>query len=552
MSNSPFVCFRDILPATGTIVVSFFKCVDLDSLTISDFLLTGTFSSLNVYKIIRRTTELNESISLQHVYTSKIYGRIRDVSCYLNRVTNEHIFVLSFDSGKFVQGYYDLNQNEFVSIKLFNIEETAIGTGSNFHLVTSGQMSFPGLGATPQISVHADGTIACSVIHGRYLFFLPLVNNVQDFLKCEISSPFIKDVATMGLTGPVIDFTFLTSGGRESINPLLAILQESLPLPVGHVSKVRNVCTLTILSVDASLGHMVILWQQHDLPHDSTRVLSFSHTHAETLCAIVSMNALLFITRNQVTGLAVNDVASVTVSSVMKLHPWPSRAGWGAHGIELDRSQWVCAAENTLVASLKDGALFSFSLVFASEGGLSDVLIIPELLYLGSRCTHVSCSKDSSLWFLASSNSDALLLRASTQVVEGGVDDLVASYGPGSSSRGGTSTPAQKRSRRSSSGSITDCLSPPPYRRESLSAAASHVLEEEENLYGARLSHGKSGFGALGTGPSPTFAYTGIRFDVCDFIPVLGGIRSGVFCASDEWTVASERLSLFKLSLIHI
>ena len=283
------------------------------------------------------------------------------------------------------------------------------------------------------------------------------------------------------------------------------------------------------------------------LPHDSICMVPLCHPTLRGSVALVSMNAIMLVTQECVTGAATCGFASATVSSHIKLQP--SKL---SEGLELDASRWIESDESGLVGSLKDGRLLSVQLHFSHELPVHGVRFDISLLATSIRCSCFCKSPTSDLWFLGSRLSDCLLIKVSKQHIDSYA--LEHSEVPTSSNDLGMTTPAAKRARR---GSFSAQVETPHINGSSSSSsskgAGSHldVEAEECELYGAPLKpflrelmrigsdtscvrsvpSSSSAPSSSGSSSSPALKYT---LKVADTISVLGPVLDGIFCGNEE------------------
>lgn len=293
------------------------------------------------------------------------------------------------------------------------------------------------------------------------------------------------------------------------------------------------------------------------LPHDSICIVPLSHPTLRGSVALVTMNAVMLVTQESVTGAATCGFASATVSSHIKLQP--SRL---SEGLELDASRWIESDESTLVGSLKDGRLLSVQLHFSRELPVHGVRFDISLLATSIRCSCFCKSRTSDLWFLGSRLSDCLLIKVSKQRIDS--SSLEHNEVPSSSNESIMTTPAAKRARKGSfsaqyeaphtNGSISNSNSS---SNSSSKGTGWHpdIEAEECSLYGSPLKpllreltrlgsdtssvrsvpSSSSGSGSSSSGSSSSSS-SAVKYTlkVADTISVLGPVLDGIFCGNEE------------------
>jgi hypothetical protein len=480
--SGPFLCYREIIPPTSVDAAKFFSREGY-----GDFLITLTSSAINIYRVNFPGSDKGTGAFFSLVLHSKLFGKPCDVNTFSsssfetrrngekggeNWRSNEMetYIVLNFDAGKISISRFDPLKSSLEPVSLFNAEEEAIGAGAEIHALTQGRKISPGVGNTPYLAMDREGSIACTLLYGQQFLFVSLLSSVDtlssDTLdsmqrssvsKETASKQFIVDIQlSLRLLGPVLDYCFLPGYSR----PTLAVLQESGPLPVGHTASTRHVCSLSVLAVDNVAKSVSVLWRQMKLPCDSICILSLSHPSLCGSVALVTLNAVLIVSQEAVSGIATCGFAGTTVSSHIKLQP--SKL---SEGLELDASRWIEADDQTLIGSLKDGSLFSVHLIPSVESLNQDIRFDCKLMASSIKCSCFCKSESSNLWFLGSRLSDCILIEASMNLEAGSGSGLGPSgsvgkqflqwQSPGGLGGVGTPgvTPAAKRVRRFSIGS---------------------------------------------------------------------------------------------------
>ena len=577
MSSGPFLCYKELIPSTCVLCSAFF------STNGNNYLITSSSISLNVYRI-KQSCKGQARSSLQQVATFNINGFPRDICCVewsssLSISQKTQHLLISLDKGKLVLVAFDAIFNSLQVVQMYNAEDGAIGDSACPRAEATSRLVYPGLGSNPFLTVDAQTRVACMSINAYELFFLSYrsLNSPQ--------KPFTLHVPSLGLPGAIIDMCFISGYS----NPTLAILQDTLSLPIGHVTKVRNTVTLTILAVNLVTKKCAPLWQQQKLPHDSCRLVPMSACRAVPAgVLVITLNAILIATQESVFGLATNGFAKVTVGAHIPLVAWPLPTG-----VELHASRWQEVVPGSFVSSLVDGSLLLLHLestvaeaVFGESSVYYDVDIIGKsiettcfsILPVTDNDSKMSYDKSGALkkkemiWFFGSSVSDCLLMdvvmtskpilqdnnttSTSSLFLNGNgqesrhAGELVVSYGRlgqnGSSIYLGTPAATSSVSgplalQRSSSAS----LSRPPKRirqtsdtsgetttdieSDIIEAAVTKVINEEERFYESTdvVSVNRSI-------NSETWLYPEFSIQLADSIVVLGPILSGSFFSGNE------------------
>jgi hypothetical protein len=571
MSSSPYLCYKELIPPTNVDCSIFFK------VNKKEYLLITSASTINIYKICKNNKKDDESINGNNYFLSlfcqyKLFGKAQDLHTYniisKNGKYEYQRIILSIDIGKIVILEFDPLQASIVPIVMYNAEEDAIGMGSEVKADTNGRQIFIGLGPTPYLVVDENSTLACALIYGFQLFFIPLEeciiasserkksymnSNIKSNTSTPYSSPrsprsniktskslesnsavsknldsfvkkhperFVIDIqSSLFLFGSIIDFCFIT--GYEK--PTIAVLQQSGPLPVGHASQVMHTCRITLLAIDIHNKSASIIWQQSNLPHDSFRMFSFSLTNpTKVAIVLVTMNALIFISQNSVVGIAANGFASTTVSSDIRLQSLELEEGF-----ELDLSQWIQAGNNCLVGSLKDGRLISINISLPLELSCNnakfDVSFLAKSIIASCICT----SADKNIWFIGSRVADCLLLKVDSKVEINSSD--ISSIATHSSSIFATPNQKRQRSRLLSRGTSGSSIVKDNYSLSTsipISSEIGDAAGEENFLYGSTLQN-------LGINESVVLVNR-LKMEVIDTIKVLGPVLNGMFTGPDE------------------
>lgn len=564
MSSSPYLCYKELIPPSNVECSIFFKVYK------KEYLLITSASTISIYKICKNDNCDNDSIDGNYFLSLfcqyKLFGKAQDLHTY-NIVSkdgkyNYQRIILSIDIGKIVILEFDPYQASIVPIVMYNAEEDAIGIGSEIKADTNGRHIFTGLGSTPYLVVDDNNTLACALIYGFQLFFIPLQESIITSLerkktfinsnnKSNTSTPFssprsprnnlegnsgvfknldsfvkkyperfVIDIqSSLFLFGSIIDFCFIS--GYEK--PTLAVLQQSGPLPLGHASQVMHTCRITLLAIDIHNKSASIIWQQSNLPHDSSRILTFpSANFTKVVIILVTMNALIFISQNSVVGIATNGFASTTVSSDIRLQSLELEEGF-----ELDLSHWIKAGNNCLVGSLKDGRLISVNIYLPHELSFNNAKFDVSFLAKSIRATCICTSADKNLWFIGSRVADCLLLKVDSKVEINSSD--FSSISSSNSAVFATPNPKRQRSKllsRSTSGSSNVKDNYSLSTSIPICSDIGDIVNEEEFLYGSTLQN----FGLNAS----VVLLNRFKMEIVDTIKVLGPVSNGMFTGPDE------------------
>lgn len=412
MSSGPFLCYKELVPSTCVLCSEFFRTDG------QDFLMTSSSTTLNVYRIQHASRNIDHS-KLQQVATFNICGFPRDI-CSVDLVRGptgkqqktQHLLI-SLDQGKIVLVAFETMGNTLKVLKMFNAEDGAIGESACSRSDVTPRIVYPGLGSNPFLSVDAQSGVACMSINAYELFFLAYRNSKIP------QKHFTVHIPSFGLPGAILDMCFVSGYSH----PTLAIIQDTLSLPIGHAVKVAHTVTLTVLAVNFATQSCVPLWQQKKLPHNSCRLVSMSPCRAVSSgVMVITLNAALIATQEGVFGIATNGFAKATVSDHISLVAWPLSTG-----AELHASRWKEISPGSFVASLLDGTLLLLRLESTAVDAVSgqssvyyDIDIIGKsieatcfsVLPVASSSTSTASASNTKrmVWFMGSSVADCLLM----------------------------------------------------------------------------------------------------------------------------------------------
>lgn len=529
------------------------------------FLVTSSSTTLNVYRVQHTSRQCDHS-KLHQVATFNINGFPRDIcsvdvdvdvdvieSRNKQNKKSQHLLI-SLDKGKLVLVAFDTIFNKLKIVNMYNAEDGAIGESACPRPDSTARIVYPGLGNNPFLTADPQSRVACMSINAFELFFLSYRSSSSQ------PKPFSFHTSSIGLPGAILDMCFI--GGYS--HPTLAILQDTLALPIGHALKVTNTVTLTVLAVDFVTQLCVPLWQQTKLPHNSCRLVPITPCGVvPSGVMVVTLNAALIATQEGVFGIATNGFAKVTVSEHIPLVAWPLQTG-----VELHASRWHEISPGSFVASLLDGSLLllrlestSVDAAFGQSNIYYDVDIIGKsieatcfsILPLTSSSECVNNRK--MIWFLGSSVSDCLLMdvQVSTRSVKHrrathhhhhhhhhngnntGFSSLTVSglegsdgstiYLSGESTMGTPSGPPAKRLRQTPNSSLGALVES---GKDLVETAVAKALKEEELFYREEL-----------TNDTIAWSFPEFSFDIADTITVLGPILSGSFFSGNEEALCS-------------
>ena len=553
MSSGPFLCYRELIPSTSVANAAFFRCQHFgQDGNDMNYLIVGSASFIRIYRLYRQSK--NDSCDrLSLMVTKSVFGKIRDIKIVQLPDVNASIqdnIILSFDDGKFSIMKFDPLKGDLHLIRMLNAEEGAVGRGADVHVKYQSRLTSPGIGCHPFLTIDDGGALACSILYSSNLFFIPLPTPLYALTNAPVPVPFITDISSFDLPGPILDIAFISGYSM----PTLAILQESLPLPVGHLCKARHTCTLTIVAVDIFLASISILWQQKELPHDSFRLISTKRVISSTPeVIIISMNAILLVSQHAVIGMAVNGFAGVTIADHIRIQPWPL-----AEALELDASFWDVPFPGTIVGALKDGNMLQVHLTSGLESVWIHTKLEPQLL---AKSIPVSCfcvaydrngkvsgedeAVKKQLWFLGSSVSDSLLLDVTAFVSFTSAAERAAAYQLSISG-----TPAAKKPRRFSRAAASTPLRPTTYtplvkqKQSNSMECVTDTETEETELYGNTLKY----LAEKGN----SVCSISFQIVVCDSISVFGPILDCTFSTCDESLGLTESLNWERPDLLPV
>ena len=118
--EGPFVCYRELIAPTNIAVANFFTCTSKSEneslLPSQEYLLTGTISTISIYKIQPNSTQSHLSLCAQY----QLFGKLQDIQIFSpkflenvkesNNLSSQLIF-LSLDTAKFVTLQFDPLKN---------------------------------------------------------------------------------------------------------------------------------------------------------------------------------------------------------------------------------------------------------------------------------------------------------------------------------------------------------------------------------------------------------------------------------------------------------
>ena len=291
------------------------------------------------------------------------------------------------------------------------------------------------------------------------------------------------------------------------------------------------------------------------LPHDSICIVPLIQSSDFGSIALITMNAVLLVSQEGVTGVSTCGFASTTVSSHITLQPSKLPTG-----LELDASRWIESDRGCLVGSLKDGRLMSVKFQ-TSESPVKDIFFSVSLIASSIRCSCFCMNVSGKLWFLGSRLSDCLLISV-TQPPSGSLDPSHSIPLDSMKLLTGTSSSAKRVKRMSFDHSSSSSNSDFFCGDDCSVAVRDNIDEEESNLYGKILNPHLSNLNKIGAATNGTRTLTSTStpasssssalslynsdvgtesllctkysLKVTDTIPVLGPVLDGMFCGNDE------------------
>jgi hypothetical protein len=435
MSSRSYLLYRELAPTTNVMLSTFFTPISkINSTGQDEYLLTAASSAISIYRIHRGENDTGAYLS--QVYHSALYGKIGDVSTYRPPISDdgnvqEEWIVVSLDEGKYCLLKYEIYESQLKVLNIYNSEENALGIGAMVKGNTHGHAQFGGTGPNPFVTIDHKYALACSVIYGQQLFLFPLQQSVSEndssqMMRNLTSSPFLIDLyGSLNMPGNILDICFLEGYTR----PTLAVLQETAPLPIGHVLSRRHTCMLTVLAIDTVDNAAYKMWQRTNLPSDCISILQLggnrnqkdkynstlsklSGTMANPgVLIVVSMNALIALNEHNAIGLATNGFASTTVANTIELQSWVYR-----EGVELDSSKWLIRDESTIIGSLKNGRMLAVNLIGLLDNhyNFEHLRFRTEFICATQKLSTMCTNRDQGLFFLGSASGKCNLVDISS------------------------------------------------------------------------------------------------------------------------------------------
>lgn len=524
MSSGPYLCYRELLSATGIELAAFFQSFD-ENRNYSQFLITLSLSTISIYKCINSPTNCDD-ILLILVYRDKVFGKPQDIKVIkgstLNREDKGDKILISYDIAKYIIVKYVPMHKRLDVLHMANIEDNAIGLGSKSKIKYRIRSNAIGLGAIPILAIDEDNYFAASLLYGQYLVFFPSYGNKLDISENpqEISDVFFADLHnSLQLIGPILDICFIQGYNR----PTLAVLMETGLLPIGHAAKVRYTYSLVLLTVNVHLKNVSILWQHNNLPHDSLRIypIPSNNNNFKGCVFLVSMNACIVISQFEFSSIATNSFASLTVHNSCNLQDSNLDVGF-----ELDSSNWHFTDSRNFIGFLKDGSILLVRMLPLNHVSIGTSRIKFDLSLIGVSVpsSFICSSNNDKFWFVGSKHADAMMLSVSRTEVNG--EDLMQPLTFGSAN---IVTPAPKRQRKSigNKGSIG-------FTSETPGEMVLHSAEmdlEETSLYGNPIDSTQNPSSRQINVVSSIVEYA---LDVIDSVPVLPPILSTAICKQDN------------------
>lgn len=539
MSRGIYLCYREILNPTVIDQASFFNCQE------SEYLITASVNVLNIYRIETTLNTQEDGSSdnengykLVHVFRECCFGRVKDLTVFRKPRNDRDSILIAFDDAKLVIIEFNPILQSIQLINLFTIEDNAIGFGASTQIPFRYKTSGAGLLGMPKLSIENSNMLASAIIYGHYLLFLSLCDiksGVSPALDM-VMDHFVVDLNhSLQLHGELLDAKFVSGYTR----PTIAVLIESLVVPIGHVAKVRYTNALVVLSVDVVSKSLSVLWKHSNMPHDSFQIYPTIQPkgHLKSSILVVSMNAVLLVNDSKVTGVALNAFAAGTVHPLHKLSPCDT-----SQGFELDGSAWSYFNPNIFLASLKDGTVLRLRITSTSLGQNLKLEVSMAGESVAASCCCASLA--GKLWFLGSRLYDSIVLKVdlvprmvypnSTNVTpfKRGSDDALGILANPSSTMTPTITPSNKRQKKSSK--VQSVLDLNGLSNAEASQILSRIESEEQGLYGTSLDVENSINSERTYENSSSNHDVNVILTVMDMIPTIPAIQSTSFVGNND------------------
>jgi len=363
------------------------------------FLLTASSQSLVVYSL--------DSGKLSVKRRFDLFGapRALKVVSLLNpdkKQVEDHV-VASFDRAKLVILALDARTGDLEPLRFVNAEDDAIGLGATVRV-----SALHKAGHEVELELDTVAKLACAYVYENSFLFVPLrlEDGPSTTSTLAASKPFVVPLLKLGIRGRVLSYFFMA--GHQQ--PALAILYETDgTVPIGHVAKVQHKCSVVVMGVDVVRHQLKKLWERHGLPHDSTTLFAIQHPALQGALGVVSMNAIILLSRDFITAISLNAFSTITVDD----DSITMRESGLEDAVEADASTWLQVGPSSFLASLKNGVLLEMRLRF--EGGnhwshlMVNFLPVAASVHVSSMVTNAS----KTMLLLCSSVSDTLLLQMS-------------------------------------------------------------------------------------------------------------------------------------------
>eukprot|EP01038_Epipyxis_sp_PR26KG_P004206 gene4206-5980_t len=543
-TDGPFLCFKELIPPSSVVLSTFFRSYFEDQ-TSQEYLMTLTCSTYNIYKLNSKSDDKDLSddgicLAMHH----RIFGEPKSLAVYTNETKQHHngneinvledMIVILFDYGKFVVLRFDPVLLLLENIYMCNAENNSIGLGAQLHANNHGLQSLKDYGAPTYVVVDSLNGIACSLLYGLQLHFVVLpfskYLHKSDTSLHDGANQFIIDTReSFNLNcSSIIDIAFVNGYS----NPVVAILQASSLVPIGHVAKVRHTCSVIVGAIDPIRKKAFQLWKVNNLPHDSISLIQLPSSSFFGCVGLVSLSSILVVSQEYVCGIATNGFASSTVSNRVRLEPWVNQE----EGLELDGSHWIYDASNdfnlhNLIGCLKNGTIVRVGIQMAINGKLTHIKFEPEVLAISIMPSCFCSSFNGQYWFIGSRQADCLLFRVNRTVV----NDL---NGINNSNGNQTVTflsPPSKKQRRLSDATPNKDINSNKNSEITVEELMLYAEESELSLSYSDLSV-TSNFHSFYPKTKTAYPNGNIRYElmVIESVPVMGSVLHGLFTKSDD------------------
>ncbi|RYH26309.1 hypothetical protein EON65_14755 [archaeon] len=428
MAESPFLFYKELSASGHVVAAVFFRSFNSYRQAFEEHLCSLSTDVISIYKVSSQSEE-----KLKLVFHERLFGTPRDVRVYTRGGDENDILLLALDIGKLVTFEFIVEEARIALHTMCNIEENAIGLGSELKCITNGKQTFLGRGEAALIKVDQVNQLVCMLSYGEFLLFCSL-NNDMDYAQekelLPMSKRFLVHLQTqLLLLGPILDIAFIA--GYD--HPVIAVLQQERFVPTGHLAKVNSTCAVSVLAVDVVQKKLTLLYKHTQFPHDCCSLVDLDNTGRHGMFMVISNNALLIANGEHVMGLPTNAFASVTVNKDkiallphenLKIHRNLGER-CTSNGLELAGSCWVQkrrdsqATNLTLFGMLSSRDVLQIDIFWASNDDFGSLYIAGESVYTNvevARPCFATMSPMSDVLFVASPEGKATLFRLDNTV----------------------------------------------------------------------------------------------------------------------------------------